>query len=107
MILKNPMYATAIGLIIRRHIKEIEDQQRGLNKRKVETAVKETVPTAVVAETSPAAEYKPEEVSVPVYPSTRTTSIGTKVPKKDSWIKGLLTNVKDWFEDESVNKDFE
>jgi hypothetical protein len=27
--------------------------------------------------------------------------------KKDSWVKGLLTNVKDWFEDDSVNKDFE
>ena len=102
--LKNPMYATAIGLIIE-GIKEIEDQQRGLNKRKVETAAKEAVQAAV--EATVAQEQILEEVTVPAYPSMKKESIGMKRDKKDSWIKGLLTNVKDWFEDESVNKDFE
>ena len=104
--LKNPMYATAIGLIIE-GIKEIEDQQRGLNKRKVETAAKEAAQAAAAVEASVAPEQILEEVAASAYPSMKKESIGMKGPKKDSWIKGLLTNVKDWFEDESVNKDFE
>ena len=100
------MYATAIGLIIE-GIKEIEDQQRGLNKRKVETAAKEAAQAAAAVEASVAPEQILEEVAASAYPSMKKESIGMKGPKKDSWIKGLLTNVKDWFEDESVNKDFE
>jgi cell division protein FtsA len=101
--LKNPMYSTAIGLIIE-GIKELEDQQRGLNKRKAEVVQREREMAIAAAEAEAAAlasaapqvhfEMKPE---APV----------TQKAKKDSWVKGLLTNVKDWFEDESVNKDFE
>jgi cell division protein FtsA len=104
--LKNPMYATAIGLIIE-GIKELEDQQRGLNKRKVEAAAKEAVQAAAVAAEVTAPTQVVEEVAPPIHFEMKPEAPTARKEKKDSWVKGLLTNVKDWFEDESVNKDFE
>ena len=104
--LKNPMYATAIGLIIE-GIKELEDQQRGLNKRKAEAVAKEAAQAAVAAEVTEAPTERVEEVTPPFHFESQPETLVAKKPRKESWVKGLLTNVKDWFEDESVNKDFE
>jgi cell division protein FtsA len=111
--LKNPMYSTAIGLIIE-GIKELEDQQRGLNKRKAEVVQKEREMAIAAAEAEAAALASAattavvEEAPAPqVHFEMKPEAPVTQKAKKDSWVKGLLTNVKDWFEDESVNKDFE
>jgi cell division protein FtsA len=106
--LKNPMYATGLGLIIK-GIEELDDQQRSLNKRKVE----EPVAAKVVVEAAAAtvaeevrAPYIEKEPATVEYADTRTVQAPAKA-KKDSWMKGFLTNMKDWFEDDSVGKDFE
>lgn len=111
--LKNPMYSTAIGLIIE-GIKELEDQQRGSNKRKAEILAreKELAEAALLAEAAAAAMAATATVEVQeeVKPQIHFEMQPEPQPvkkKKDSWVKGLLTNVKDWFEDESVNNDFE
>jgi cell division protein FtsA len=111
--LKNPMYSTAIGLIIE-GIKELEDQQRGLNKRKAEVVQREREMAIAAAEAEAAALASAattvvvEEAPAPqVHFEMKPEAPVTQKAKKDSWVKGLLTNVKDWFEDESVNKDFE
>ncbi|MCW3128438.1 MAG: cell division protein FtsA [Bacteroidetes bacterium] len=106
--LKNPMYSTAIGLIIE-GIKELEDQQRGLNKRKAESIAKEKemAQAAAAVEATTATVETMEEPAPPIHFEMKPETPAAKKAKKDSWVKGLLTNVKDWFEDESVNKDFE
>jgi cell division protein FtsA len=105
--LKNPMYATGMGLIIK-GIEELDEQFKTLNKRKVE----ETVTAKTVAvETSPVEEKQTQvearETSIPEPVEVSDAPQAPMKKKKDSWVKGLLTNVKDWFEDDSVNKDFE
>ncbi|MBS1617880.1 MAG: cell division protein FtsA [Bacteroidetes bacterium] len=112
--LKNPMYSTAIGLIIE-GIKELEDQQRGNNKRRAEILAKEKemAEAALLAEAAAAAAAATatvevqEEVKPQVHFEMQPEPEPMKKVKKDSWVKGLLTNVKDWFEDESVNNDFQ
>lgn len=111
--LKNPMYSTAIGLIIE-GIKELEDQQRGLNKRKAEVVQREREMAIAAAEAEAAALASAATTVVEEVAPTSQVHFEMKPEapvaqkaKKDSWVKGLLTNVKDWFEDESVNKDFE
>ena len=104
--LKNPMYATGMGLIIK-GLEELDEQMKSLNKRKVEeTVISKILTEAVIAEEKQApAEMRETVIPEHVEMSQATQTITKK--KKDSWVKGLLTNVKDWFEDESVNKDFE
>ena len=110
--LKNPMYATGMGLIIK-GIEELDEQYRYLNKHKTE----EPIPAKVIIET-PIVETKAAPVQIEVEEEVEETVVQERVEmaqptqapvrkKKDSWVKGLLTNVKDWFEDDSVNKDFE
>ena len=110
--LKNPMYATGMGLIIK-GIEELDEQYRYLNKHKTE----EPIPAKVIVEV-PVAEVKATPVQIEVEEEVEETVVQERVEmaqptqapvrkKKDSWVKGLLTNVKDWFEDDSVNKDFE
>jgi len=104
--LKIPMYATGMGLIIK-GIEELDEQFRSLNKRKSdETQVSKTIPEAPAMETK----VNEAEVTAPAAP-LHAEMIKPSQPilkkKKDSWVKGLITNVKDWFEDDSVNKDFE
>jgi cell division protein FtsA len=104
--LKNPMYATGMGLIIK-GIEEVDEQLRSLNKRKIEEtqAAKATVAAPITEEKQAPIEIK--ETAVPEFAEADRPSPPPMKKKKDSWVKGLLTNVKDWFEDESVNKDFE
>ena len=105
--LKNPMYATGLGLIIK-GIEEQDEQLRSLNRRKTEEVIAaKTAPEVIISEpvTQDVEELRQEETI-----DTANTSTQIETPtrrKKDSWVKGLLTNVKDWFEDDSVNKDFE
>ncbi|MFN8309636.1 MAG: cell division protein FtsA [Chitinophagales bacterium] len=102
--LKNPIYATGIGLIIK-GFEELNEQERELNRRKPKQVVQEVVEIPVqqtVAE--PEQELvEAEQTSEPVY---KQPADEQHKKKNTSWIKGLLTNVKDWFEDESVNNDF-
>ncbi len=114
--LKNPMYATGIGLIIK-GIEEVNEQgleNLNLLKDRVvpivaspvffEEQKKEEVADVKEMET---VESIQEEVAEAPQPVRKQMVVPNERPKRDSWIKGLLTNVKDWFEDDSVNKDFE
>ena len=107
---KSPNYATGIGLIIE-GMKEIDALNQSLNKRK--TAEVE-VPTIVVeapqvAASSPVAEehqvLETVEVEAPVAEERKAT-VPPRIIKK-SWVNGFVTDMKRWFEDDSVNKDFE
>lgn len=101
--IKNPMYATGIGLIIK-GIEELDDQQRSLNKRRAEEqpAKQESVGPQAASDSDTIAE---EEKTG--HPETLSAVPGASKRKRESWVKGLLSNVKDWFEDDSVAKDFE
>ena len=104
--LKNPMYATGMGLIIK-GIEEQDEQLRSLNKRKTdETPLPRTTPEVPIAEEKQR-QPEPTETLVQERVEIARPNPVTMKKKKDSWVKGLLTNVKDWFEDDSVNKDFE
>ena len=104
--LKNPMYATGMGLIIK-GIEELDDQLRSLNKRRSEETVLTKAPVEVAVVEEKQAPIEAAETRVPEYAEVERTVQAPVKKKKDSWVKGLLTNVKDWFEDDSVNKDFE
>jgi hypothetical protein len=95
-----------MGLIIK-GIEELDEQFRSLNKRKSdETQVSKAIPEIPIIAT-PVSETEITEPSAPQHPEMIKPSQPTAKKKKDSWVKGLITNVKDWFEDDSVNKDFE
>jgi cell division protein FtsA len=109
--LKNPMYATGLGLIIKGWEEMVEQKGISINRLKRDIVVE---PTPVVAETTPiVAEVVVEDVAPAIEQEPKPLQEPRHIPepqahkRKDSWIKGLLTNVKDWFEDESVNNDFE
>jgi cell division ATPase FtsA len=114
--LKNPMYATGIGLIIKGIEEANEQGLENLNLLKdrvvpivaspvfFEEQKKEEVADVKEMET---VESIQEEVAEAPQPVRKQMVVPNERPKRDSWIKGLLTNVKDWFEDDSVNKDFE
>jgi len=113
--LKNPMYATGIGLIIK-GIEEANEQGLvELNLRK-DTMVKEIIQPIIFEQPKEIIETdKQEFVEVEteqeivheVQPQIVQPSFRIDKPKENSWMKGLLISMKDWFEDDSVNKDFE
>jgi cell division protein FtsA len=104
--LKNPMYATGMGLIIK-GIEEVDEQMKSLNKRKAEETFAQKLIAETVQVSTIEAPVLEKERAIPEYAEVQQAVQTPPKKKKDSWVKGLLTNVKDWFEDDSVNKDFE
>jgi len=99
--LKNPMYATGIGLILK-GFDEV-DEMSELEKDKLFTTKPEPV---MVAETSPSnvqEEVKAQEPEVRVEYSEEEPSHH----KKGNLLQQMFSSVKNWFEDENVNGDFQ
>ena len=88
--LKNPMYATGLGLVLKGYEALAEDEENKANKKKT--------PAVVVEENStPIAAPIQEEPKVPSPPKR----------KGDKWWTKLNNDIKEWFADTDVNKDFD
>jgi cell division protein FtsA len=96
--LRNPMYATGIGLILKGY--EEVDEMTPAERAKLFAVKQEEV---AVAETAPLnqAEETVEEIITP--------RMEEELPKKKNGnlLQQMFSSVKNWFEDENVNGDFE
>lgn len=98
--LRNPMYATGIGLILK-GFEEVEGME-DLNQNTVaveEEVVVEQVQeeTVIPTETHDQADQRHPEIIMDEQ---------EKKEKKDNLLKQMFTSVKNWFEDDRVNNDF-
>lgn len=86
--IKNPMYATGLGLILKGY--EYIDRERAKRKN---------IPIAV--------EEKKEEVKTEVVVEKVETTEEQKKKKAPGGFKNIFDSALSWFEDKGVNKDFE
>ena len=96
--LKNPMYATGIGLILKGY-EETEDMSE-LEKRKLFN-VKQAEPAVETAKQEVEREVMAQEEVVETYDEPNVKR------KKGNLLQQMFSSVRNWFEDENVNGDFE
>ncbi|HRN93632.1 MAG: cell division protein FtsA [Chitinophagales bacterium] len=90
--IKNPMYATGLGLILKGYEVLAEDAENRNNKKKVERIVVEEKPQ--------------EEAPKETFQQMETLDSKPDV-KSEPWWKKVNKDIKNWFADTGVNKDFE
>jgi len=93
--LKNPMYATGIGLIIKGYEELAEAEAK--NKKKT--------PQVVIEEPT---QQEPQQPIAETPKTEERKTIKLPYAEKDSkWWTKLTGDIKEWFADTDVNKDFE
>lgn len=89
--LKNPMYATGLGLILKGYEALAEDEENRANKKKAPQVVIE--------------EKQPEPIQIPTQEKPKEKLVLNG--KGEKWWTKLNKDIKEWFADTDVNKDFE
>ena len=89
--LKNPMYATGLGLILKGY-EELADTYAANNIQTAQVSTTETKETTAQTSTEQQEQRK---------------TIKVETPTKGKWWKRLSGDFKEWFVDSDVNKDFE
>lgn len=101
--LKNPMYATGIGLILKgfEEVDEMSEVERMqlFGTKQEEVIIQNTEPVNI--ENGVEDFVEDEEVKPEVIEKTATRD------KKGNLLQQMFTSVKNWFEDENVNGDFQ
>lgn len=98
--LKNPIFATGIGLILKGY-EELDEKSETDNKNREVTSLSETpveVPQENMETNIPVAAEEPQQAA-----SGDEENTGKR---KRNLLQQMILSVKDWFEDEKVNGDF-